>query len=215
MVRCVIALGLTAAAFGPAYAHVLLRAVYGPRWGDTQAPAVLAAYSGYTALLAANGILEAFVHAAAGAAQLVRINAWMVVAAAAHVALSLALVSRGGALGGVFPRPAALCCHVPASPRFQQCACIAGSLVTDCRCAFSFAIDKLASVVIHCLGAVGRAGGRRRRQHGAAHRILHVVHPAPLPGRAGLPPASIPAHTGNSGSPAGCCCHHWWDRHLR
>lgn len=59
--------GLLAVAFGPAYSHLLLRVAYGQRWSNTGAPAALAAYCPYILLLAANGILEAFVHAVASA----------------------------------------------------------------------------------------------------------------------------------------------------
>ncbi len=59
--------GLLAVAFGPAYSYLLLRVAYGQRWSDTGAPAALAAYCPYVLLLAANGILEAFVHAVASA----------------------------------------------------------------------------------------------------------------------------------------------------
>ena len=59
--------GLLAVAFGPAYSYLLLRVAYGQRWSDTGAPAALAAYCPYILLLAANGILEAFVHAVASA----------------------------------------------------------------------------------------------------------------------------------------------------
>lgn len=55
MVKAVCVLGLAAAAFGPAYAYTLLRLVYGTRWSETEAPAVLAAYSVYVLLLALNG----------------------------------------------------------------------------------------------------------------------------------------------------------------
>ncbi len=55
MVKAVALLGLLAAAFGPSYSYVLLRLVYGTRWSETEAPAVLAAHSVYVLLLALNG----------------------------------------------------------------------------------------------------------------------------------------------------------------
>ena len=51
--------------FGPAYTYMLLRLLYGLRWSETEAPRALAMYCVYILLLAANGILEAFVHAVA------------------------------------------------------------------------------------------------------------------------------------------------------
>ncbi|GBF96551.1 hypothetical protein Rsub_09134 [Raphidocelis subcapitata] len=97
--RAVALVGLLAAAFGPAYSYSLLRLAYGPKWSETEAPAVLGAYSGYVLLLAVNGITEAFVHAVLDAAALQRANAALVALGASHVAASLLLVSAGGAAG--------------------------------------------------------------------------------------------------------------------
>ena len=99
LVRCITGVGLLAAAFGPAYSHLALALLYGPRWAGTGAPAALGLYSQYLALLAANGILEAFVHAVADARQLHASNAALVGFTAAHAALSAAAVRRAGALG--------------------------------------------------------------------------------------------------------------------
>ena len=55
LVKAVCLLGLASAAFGPAYAHTLIRLVYGARWSETEAPAVLACYSVYILLLSLNG----------------------------------------------------------------------------------------------------------------------------------------------------------------
>eukprot|EP00198_Chlamydomonas_reinhardtii_P011831 XP_001701168.1 predicted protein [Chlamydomonas reinhardtii] len=94
-------LGLAAAAFGPAYAYTLLRLVYGTRWSETEAPAVLAAYSVYVLLLALNGIGEAFVHAVLDARGLQASNALLLLFAGAHVGACVGLVGRLGALGMV------------------------------------------------------------------------------------------------------------------
>ena len=59
--------GLLAIAFGPSYTYVLLRLVYGQKWGNTEAPAALAYYCGYITLLALNGCTEAYVNATADA----------------------------------------------------------------------------------------------------------------------------------------------------
>lgn len=58
LVRGAALVGGLAAAFGPAFSYTLLRLAYGQRWSETQAPAVLAAYSSYILLVAINGILE-------------------------------------------------------------------------------------------------------------------------------------------------------------
>ena len=99
LVRCISIVGLLAAAFGPAYAHLALLLLYGPRWAGTEAPLALALYSQYLALLAINGILEAFVHSVADARQLAASNAWLVAFTAAHAGLSAAAVRAGGAAG--------------------------------------------------------------------------------------------------------------------
>ena len=57
--------GLMATAFGPSYAYLMLRLLYGRRWSDTEAPAALGWYCPYIALLAVNGITEAYLHATA------------------------------------------------------------------------------------------------------------------------------------------------------
>ena len=57
--------GLVATAFGPSYAYLLLRLLYGRRWSDTEAPAALGWYCPYIALLAVNGVTEAYLHATA------------------------------------------------------------------------------------------------------------------------------------------------------
>jgi hypothetical protein len=66
--------GLLAVAFGPAYSYILLRVVYGPRWAHSAAPEALGLYCMYILLLAANGVLEAHVHAAGNNADLARSN---------------------------------------------------------------------------------------------------------------------------------------------
>lgn len=70
-------ISLVSTALGPTLAPLLLRTVAGSRWTNTPAPAVLAAYCYYIPLLALNGILEAFVSAAATPAQLRQQSAWM------------------------------------------------------------------------------------------------------------------------------------------
>ncbi|KAG2427588.1 hypothetical protein HXX76_012242 [Chlamydomonas incerta] len=99
MVKAVCVLGLAAAAFGPAYAYTLLRLVYGTRWSETEAPAVLAAYSVYVLLLSLNGIGEAFVHAVLDARGLQASNALLLLFTAVHLAACVGLVGRLGALG--------------------------------------------------------------------------------------------------------------------
>ena len=88
--RAICLLGACAAAFGPAYARIALRVLYGACWAESGAAPALGVYSGYVALLAVNGILEAFVHATADAPALHRANAALAVISVIHLALSVA-----------------------------------------------------------------------------------------------------------------------------
>ncbi|EFN54751.1 hypothetical protein CHLNCDRAFT_134653 [Chlorella variabilis] len=99
LVRCITTVGLLGAAFGPAYSHLALLVLYSRRWADTEAPVALGLYSLYLVLLAANGILEAFVHSVANERQLHANNAALVGFTAAHAALSIVAVRAGGACG--------------------------------------------------------------------------------------------------------------------
>lgn len=99
LVRCITGVALVAAAYGPAYAHLALLLLYGRRWAGSEAPAALGAYALHLPLLAANGIMEAFVHAVADARELHAVNAWLVVFTATHAGLSIVAVRAGGASG--------------------------------------------------------------------------------------------------------------------
>ena len=54
---------MLATAFGPSNTYLLLHLMYGTKYSATEAPTALALYCPYILLLAANGILESFVHA--------------------------------------------------------------------------------------------------------------------------------------------------------
>jgi oligosaccharide translocation protein RFT1 len=97
--RAICSLGALAATFGPAYSHVALLLLYGSKWASTDAPDALAVYSLYVALLAANGILEAFVHAVADEPDLKRANIALACISVLHIGLSVAGVKMGGAVG--------------------------------------------------------------------------------------------------------------------
>ncbi|KAK9855128.1 hypothetical protein WJX84_001933, partial [Apatococcus fuscideae] len=92
--------GLTAVAFGPPYTYLLLRILYGRRWADgTEAPRALAAYCTYILFLAANGILEAFLHAVSTPRQIMASNAVLVAVSAVHLGLSVSLIRKMGVVG--------------------------------------------------------------------------------------------------------------------
>ena len=72
-------------AIGPSISPLLLGVIAGTRWSESDAPSVLAAYCYYIPLLAVNGILEAFVSAAATPAELRVQSVWMVAFSAAFI----------------------------------------------------------------------------------------------------------------------------------
>eukprot|EP00899_Mesostigma_viride_P021462 jgi/Mesvir1/29317/Mv01574-RA.1 len=92
-------MGLVFVGFGPSYSYVLLRILYGHKWSETEAPAVLAAYCLYVLALALNGITEAFVHAVLSARQLRLNNFAMMALSVVHLAACALLIGRMGATG--------------------------------------------------------------------------------------------------------------------
>jgi len=99
MLKAAALAGGVIAAFGPAYSYTALRLVYGRRWSDTETAPALGLYSLYVALLAVNGISEAFTHAAADKRQLREANLVLVAFGAAHIALSFFLCQVHGTFG--------------------------------------------------------------------------------------------------------------------
>lgn len=94
-------LSLFAISLGPSLSPLLLRTLAGSRWTVTEAPAVLAAYCYLIPLLAANGILEAFVSAVATPTQIRSQSIWKVAqlcafAGTSYVALRVAAMGAPG-----------------------------------------------------------------------------------------------------------------------
>eukprot|EP00890_Picochlorum_soloecismus_P004055 jgi/Picsp_1/4650/NSC_02020-R1_nuclear division rft1-like protein len=92
-------IGGLSACFGPAYAYVALRMLYGEKWAASDAPAALGLYSMYVALLSLNGTLEAFLHGVASESYLHKNNLVLVVASLVHLVLSITAVKFHGAMG--------------------------------------------------------------------------------------------------------------------
>ena len=113
---------LVSTALGPTLAPLLLHTVAGARWTNTPAPAVLAAYCYYIPLLALNGILEAFVSAAATPAQLRRQSAWMLAFSAAFATTGILLLKVWdlGARGLVLANAVNMALRIWWSWRFVQ-----------------------------------------------------------------------------------------------
>jgi oligosaccharide translocation protein RFT1 len=93
--RAVSLIGALAAAAGPWYARPLLRLAYGPRWADGPGGAALAlgTYASYVAVMAVNGVTEAFAHAVLDAQGLKAANAALVAFAGGQLALSAGAVA--------------------------------------------------------------------------------------------------------------------------
>ena len=94
-------LSLFAISLGPPLSPLVLQTLAGSRWTATEAPAVLAAYCYLIPLLAANGILEAFVSAVATPAQIRAQSFWKIAqlcafAGTSYVALRVADMGAPG-----------------------------------------------------------------------------------------------------------------------
>ncbi|KAL9580990.1 MAG: hypothetical protein Q9212_004158 [Teloschistes hypoglaucus] len=101
-------------AAGPSLAPLLLSFIAGSRWSDSEAPSVLSAYCYYIPLLAINGILEAFVSAAATPAELRVQSAWMVAFSAAFAVTGFLVLQAWdqGAQGLVFANAVNMSCRI-------------------------------------------------------------------------------------------------------
>jgi Rft protein len=84
--KFVVLVALIAFTFGPSYSFTAIHILLSSRWSSTEAPALLALYSGSLSLLASNGILEAYSHARMSNLQLARANAWLLVVTLAQAA---------------------------------------------------------------------------------------------------------------------------------
>lgn len=115
-------ISLISTALGPTLAPLLLQIVAGSRWTNTAAPVVLSAYCYYIPLLALNGILEAFVSAAATPAQLRQQSAWMIVFSAAFATSGVFLLKVWdlGAQGLVLANAVNMALRIWWSWRFVQ-----------------------------------------------------------------------------------------------
>ncbi|KAL9593320.1 MAG: hypothetical protein Q9179_005950 [Wetmoreana sp. 5 TL-2023] len=108
------------AAIGPTLAPLVLPLVAGSRWSDSDAPSVLAAYCYYIPLLAINGILEAFVSAAASPEELRVQSAWMIAFSAAFAGTGFLVLKvwNHGAHGLVLANAVNMTCRIVWSWKF-------------------------------------------------------------------------------------------------
>ncbi|KAF3790839.1 RFT1-like protein [Nymphaea thermarum] len=97
--KLVILIGLVVVAFGPSYAYVLIRLLYGQKWSDGEASVALGYYCFYVLVLAVNGTSEAFLHAVGSKRQLVWSNMSLFLFSAIYITLNVLLVRYAGAVG--------------------------------------------------------------------------------------------------------------------
>lgn len=99
LMLAVCVLGLLLISFGPNYAFLLFHLLYGSKWSQTDAPAVLSWYCVYVLLIAINGVSEAFVHATINADENVRLNIVLTAISVVYLALTAVLGAWLGPAG--------------------------------------------------------------------------------------------------------------------
>ena len=122
--KAMVLLGLTVAVFGPPYSWLLLRLLYGDKYGQqSSAPTVLSWYCGYVLAMGVNGVTEAFRDCVATKEQLesrspVGFTGVMVASCGACSLLAYVAVPRLGAAGIVLANTANLCLRICFSCHF-------------------------------------------------------------------------------------------------
>ncbi|XP_044358806.1 protein RFT1 homolog [Triticum aestivum] len=92
-------IGLVVISFGPSYSYTLLNLLYGRRYSDGEATAVLRFYCVYIIFLAMNGTSEAFLHSVANESQLKQSNNMLLLFSAIYTVLNVAFIKSAGAVG--------------------------------------------------------------------------------------------------------------------
>lgn len=92
LTKFMILIGLIFITFGPNYSSLLLNMLYNYKFANTGASAVLAWYCVYVAVIALNGITEAFVHAVASPAELRKFNLLLISFSVIYVICATVLV---------------------------------------------------------------------------------------------------------------------------
>ena len=99
LTRAVGTFGGVLLAFGPPYAWLLLRLLYGWRWAASGAPALLGTYCLHVAAMSVNGVTEAFVHATGTHALLASLSWYTAALSLFHVGAAVAGIYLCGAHG--------------------------------------------------------------------------------------------------------------------
>lgn len=157
-------------AIGPSFSPLLLRIIAGSRWSDSDAPSVLAAYCYYIPLLAVNGILEAFVSAAASPAQLRAQSAWMIAFSAAFAATGFTVLKvwNQGAQGLVLANAVNMTCRIIWSWHFVS------DHLRHRRAALNY-LDVLPSIGTMVCG-FGTSWYLNRKEHTLDSSMWHLLH---------------------------------------
>uniref|UniRef100_A0A453BIT5 Protein RFT1 homolog n=1 Tax=Aegilops tauschii subsp. strangulata TaxID=200361 RepID=A0A453BIT5_AEGTS len=92
-------IGLVIISFGPSYSYTLLNLLYGGRYSDGEATAVLRYYCVYIIFLAMNGMSEAFLHSVANEKQLKQSNDILLLFSAIYIVLNVTFIKSAGAIG--------------------------------------------------------------------------------------------------------------------
>lgn len=112
LLKFVLLAGLTIAAFGQGYAHLALHLYGGTALSASVGPPLLRAFSVYVLCMAANGITECFVFAAASEAYLRKYNGVMVGFTVVFLAAALLLSRAFGSVGFIAANCLNMCMRV-------------------------------------------------------------------------------------------------------
>jgi len=99
LTKFMIIIGLIFIALGPNYSSLLLNTLYLDKFKNTAAANVLSWYCGYVAVIAINGITEAFVHSVASPTQLRNYNILLITFSFIYVVAAILLLGEMGTSG--------------------------------------------------------------------------------------------------------------------
>ncbi|KAM0873787.1 hypothetical protein ACQ4PT_037852 [Festuca glaucescens] len=97
--KLIMLIGFVVISFGPSYSYTLLNLLYGGRYSDGEATAVLRYYCVYIICLAMNGTSEAFLHSVANENQLKQSNDMLLLFSAIYIVLNVIFIKSAGAVG--------------------------------------------------------------------------------------------------------------------
>eukprot|EP00698_Gefionella_okellyi_P023798 TRINITY_DN8235_c0_g1_i1.p1 TRINITY_DN8235_c0_g1~~TRINITY_DN8235_c0_g1_i1.p1 ORF type:complete len:541 (+),score=75.45 TRINITY_DN8235_c0_g1_i1:43-1665(+) len=99
LVKVMLVIGFSAIAFGPSYSVLVVQHLMRGEWVHTNAAVVMSAYCGYIALIAVNGVTEAFVSAVSKHAEQGRHTGMMILIAALCIPVTIECTQRWSSLG--------------------------------------------------------------------------------------------------------------------